>query len=66
MLVPGQAAIVIRLPSLLKFSMSQGLSLKVGIVTSPCAQVEHLADLLRNGVNSQWNPSIYEGWKPKL
>ena len=34
--------------------------------TFPCAQVEHLADLLRNRVNSQQYHSIYEGWRPKL
>ena len=33
--------------------------------TSPCAGVEHLADLLRNRVNSQWYPSVYEDWRPK-
>ena len=33
--------------------------------SSPCAQLEHLANLLRNIVNSQWNPSLYEIWKPK-
>ena len=33
---------------------------------SPCAQQEHLADLSRNRVNSQWNPSIYEVWKQKI
>ena len=33
--------------------------------SSPCAQLEHLADLLRNRVNSQWNPSFYEVWRPK-
>ena len=32
--------------------------------SSPCAQLEHLADLLRNGVNSQQNPSLYEVWRP--
>ena len=31
--------------------------------TSPCAQLEHLADLLRNRVNIQWNPSI---GRPKI
>ena len=34
--------------------------------SSPCAQLEHLADLLRNRVNSQWNPSLYEVWRPKI
>ena len=34
--------------------------------TSPCAWVEHLADLLRNRVNSQWYPSIDEDWRSKL
>ena len=34
--------------------------------SSVCAQLEHLADLLRNRVNSQWNPSIYEVWRPKI
>ena len=33
--------------------------------SSPCAKLEHLADLLRNRVNSQWNPSLYEVWRPK-
>ena len=32
----------------------------------PCAQLEHLGDLLRNRVNSQWNPSLYKVWKPKI
>ena len=32
----------------------------------PCAQLEHLADLLRNRVNSQWNPSLYEVWRQKI
>ena len=27
--------------------------------SSPCAQLENLANLLRNRVNSQWNPSLY-------
>ena len=35
-------------------------------LTSPCAWVEHLADLLRNRVNSQWYPSIDEDWRSKL
>ena len=26
----------------------------------------HLADLLKNRVNSQWNPSLYEVWKPMI
>ena len=34
--------------------------------SSLCAQQEHLADLLRNRVNSQWNPSLYEVWRPKI
>ena len=34
--------------------------------SSPCAQLEHIADLLRNRVNSQQNPSLYEVWRPKL
>ena len=34
--------------------------------SSPCAQLEHLADLLRNRVDSQWNPSLYEIWRPKI
>ena len=33
---------------------------------SPCAQLEHLADLLRSRVNSQWNLSLYEVWRPKI
>ena len=28
--------------------------------------MEHLADLLRNGLNSQLYPSIYESWRPKI
>ena len=31
--------------------------------SSPCAQLEHLTDLLRNGMNSQQNPSLYEIWR---
>ena len=34
--------------------------------SSPCAQLKHLADLLRNRVNSQWNPSLYEVWRQKI
>ena len=36
--------------------------------SSPCAQQEHLADLLRKirRVNSQWNLSLYEVWRPKI
>ena len=34
--------------------------------SSPCAQLEHLADLLRNRVNSQLNPSLYEVWRQKF
>ena len=26
----------------------------------------HLADLLKNRVNSQWNPSLYEVWRQKI
>ena len=33
--------------------------------TSPCTLVKHLADLLRNKVNSQQYPSIYEDRRPK-
>ena len=33
--------------------------------TSPFAQVGHLADLLKNRVNSQRYPGIYKDWKPK-
>ena len=33
--------------------------------TSPCTQVKHLVDLLRNKVNSQQYPSIYEDRRPK-
>ena len=33
---------------------------------SPCAQVKHLADLLRNKANSQWYSSMYEDWRPKI
>ena len=34
--------------------------------SSPCAQLEHLPDLLRNRVNIQQNPSLYEVWRPKI
>ena len=34
--------------------------------TFPYARVEHLANLLRNRVNSQWNPSLYEVWRQKI
>ena len=34
--------------------------------TSPGVWVEHLADLLRNRVNSQWYSSIYEDWRHKI
>ena len=34
--------------------------------SSPCAQLEHLADILRNGVNNQWNLSLYEVWRTKI
>ena len=33
--------------------------------TSPCTWVKHLADLLRNKVNSQQYPSIFEDRRPK-
>ena len=33
--------------------------------TSPCTQVEHPADLLRNKANSRQYPSIYEDRRPK-
>ena len=33
--------------------------------TSPCTWVKHLADLLRNKVNSQQHPSVYEARRPK-
>ena len=33
--------------------------------SSPCAWLEHLDDL-RNRVNSQLNPSLYEVWRPKI
>ena len=33
--------------------------------TSPCTQVKHLADLLRNKANSQQYPSVYEDRRPK-
>ena len=29
-----------------------------------CTQRGHLADILKNRMNSQWNPSFYEVWKP--
>ena len=35
-------------------------------LSSPCAQLEHLFDLLRNRVNSQLNPSLYEVWRQKI
>ena len=34
--------------------------------SSPSAQLEHLANLLRSRVNNQWNPSLYEVWRPKI
>ena len=34
--------------------------------SSPCAQLELLADLLRSGVNSQWNPRLCEVWRSKI
>ena len=33
--------------------------------TSLCTWVKHLADLLRNKVNSQQHPSVYEDRRPK-
>ena len=33
---------------------------------SPCTQVKHPDDLLRNSVNNQWHPSIYEDRRPKI
>ena len=43
------------------FGISKMLVRYVGAKpTSPCVQVEHLADLLGNRVNSQWYLSIYE------
>ena len=32
----------------------------------PCAQLKQLADFLRNRVNGQRNPSLYEVWRPKI
>ena len=34
--------------------------------TCLCTQLEYLADLLKNRVNNQQNPSLYEVWKPKI
>ena len=34
--------------------------------SSPCAQLGHLVDCLRNRLNSQQNPSLYELWWPKI
>ena len=34
--------------------------------SSPCAQLEHLADLLRNTVNSQQSPTLYEVCRSKI
>ena len=34
--------------------------------TCSCTQLGHLANLLKNRVNSQQNPSLYEVWKPKI
>ena len=34
--------------------------------TFPCAKLEHLTNILKNGMNSQRNPRFYEVWKPKL
>ena len=36
------------------------------VPSSPCAQLQHLADLPRNRVNCQHNPSLYEIWKQKI
>ena len=33
--------------------------------TSPCTQVKHLANLLKNKANSQQYPSVYEDRRPK-
>ena len=33
---------------------------------SPCANLEHLGDLLKKRVYSQQNHSIYEVWRPKI
>ena len=33
--------------------------------TCSCTQLGHLVDLLKNRVNSQWYPSLYEVWKLK-
>ena len=33
--------------------------------TSPCTWVKHLANILRNKVNSQQYPSVYEDRRPK-
>ena len=34
--------------------------------TCSCTQLGHLANLLKNRVNSQQNPSLYEVWRPKI
>ena len=34
--------------------------------SSPCAQLEHPAELLRNRENCQQNPSLYEVWRQKF
>ena len=34
--------------------------------SSPCAQLEHLANLLRNRVNNQQNPRLYEVLRQKI
>ena len=34
--------------------------------SSPCAQLEHLADLLRKRLNGLQNPILYEVWRPKI
>ena len=41
---------------------------KVGGVqpSSLCAQLEYLADLPRNRMNPQWNPSLYEVLRQKI
>ena len=33
--------------------------------TSPCTRVKHLANVLKNGENSQQHPSVYEDRRPK-
>ena len=34
--------------------------------SSPCVQLECLANLLRNRVNSQRHPNLYEVWRQKI